>query len=185
MAQFRSIPIGMLLVGLLAASSMSLAQQQGSETDHSAHHGPTDQPTAGQSPGSDQTIDPSGEQSAGMMGDCPMMGRGRQGMQGMMGQGMMRQGIQGMMGRGMMRDGTCPDRGRLFGSRVTPMMNLSIEDVRAYLTVQLERLNNKRLKVGEIKADDGTVTADVVTVDNSLVQRLKVNRRTGAIEYQD
>ena len=90
-----------------------------------------------------------------------------------------------MMGRGMMRDGTCPDRGRLFGSRVTPMMNLSIEDVRAYLTVQLERLNNKRLKVGEIKADDGTITADVVTVDNSLVQRLKVDRRTGAIEYQD
>jgi hypothetical protein len=185
MAQFRSIPIGMLLVGLLAASSMSLAQQQGSETDHSAHHGPTDQPTAGQSPGSDQTSDPSGEQSAGMMmGDCPMMGQGRQ---GMMGQGMMRQGMmgQGMMGRGMMRDGSCPDRGRLFGSRVTPMMNLSIEDVRAYLTVQLERLNNKRLKVGEIKADDGTITADVVTVDNSLVQRLKVDRRTGAIEYQD
>jgi hypothetical protein len=64
-------------------------------------------------------------------------------------------------------------------------MNLSIEDVRAYLTVQLERLNNKRLKVGEIKADNGTITADVVTVDNSLVQRLKVDRRTGAIEYQD
>jgi len=106
-------------------------------------------------------------------------------MQGMMGQGMMRQGIQGMMGRGMMRDGTCPDRGRLFGSRVTPMMNLSIEDVRAYLTVQLERLNNKRLKVGEIKADDGTITADVVTVDNSLVQRLKVNRHSGAIAYED
>jgi hypothetical protein len=166
---------------------MSLAQQQGSETDHSGHHGPTNQPTASQSPGSDQTSDPSGEQSAGMMGDCPMMGQGRQGMQGMMGQGMMRQGMmgQGMMGRGMMRDGTCLDRGRLFGSRVTPMMNLSIEDVRAYLNVQLERLNNKRLKVGEIKADDGTITADVVTVDNSLVQRLKVNRRSGAIEYQD
>ena len=161
---------------------MSLAQQQGSETDHSGHHGPTNQPTASQRPGSDQTSDPSGEQSAGMMGDCPMMGQGRQGMQGMMRQGMMG---QGMMGRGMMRDGTCPDRGRLFGSRVTPMMNLSIEDVRAYLTVQLERLNNKRLKVGEIKADDGTITADVVTVDNSLVQRLKVDRRTGAIEYQD
>jgi len=121
----------MLLVGLLAASSMSLAQQQGSETDHSAHHGPTDQPTAGQSPGSDQTSDPSGEQSAGMMmEDCPMMGQGRQ---GMIGQGMMRQGMmgQGMMGRGMTLDGTCPDRGRLFGSRVTPMMNLSIGDVRA------------------------------------------------------
>jgi len=163
----------MLLVGLLAASSMSLAQQQGSDTDHSAHHGPTDLPASGQSSGSDQTSDPSGEQSAGMMmGDCPMMRQGGQGM-------------QGMQGQGMMRDGSCPDRGRLFGSRVTPMMNLSIEDVRAYLTVQLERLNNKRLKVGEIKADDGTITADVVTVDNSLVQRLKVDRRTGAIEYED
>ena len=182
MTQFRSIPIGMLLVGLLAASSMSLAQQQGSETDHSGHHGPTNQPTASQSPGSDQTSDPSGEQSAGMMGDCPMMGQGRQGMQGMMRQGMMG---QGMMGRGTMRDGTCLDRGRLFGSRVTPMMNLSIEDVRAYLTVQLERLNNKRLKVGEIKADDGTITADVVTVGKSPVQQLKVDRRTGVIEYQD
>jgi hypothetical protein len=181
----------MLLLGLSAAGSMSLAQQPGSEADHSAHHGPIGQQTAGQSAGSDQTSDPSGEQDAGMMmGDCPMMGQGRQGMQGMqgmMGQGMMRQGMmgQGMKGRGMMHDGTCPDRGRLFGSRVTPMMNLSIEDVRAYLTVQLERLNNKRLKVGEIKADNGTITADVVTVDNSLVQRLKVDRRTGAIEYQD
>jgi hypothetical protein len=61
-------------------------------------------------------------------------------------------------------------------------MNLSAEDVRGYLAVQVERLNNKRLKVGEIKVDDGTIIADVVTVDNSLVQRLKVNRHTGAIE---
>jgi hypothetical protein len=57
--------------------------------------------------------------------------------------------------------------------------------VRGYLAVQVERLNNKRLKVGEIKVDDGTIIADVVTVDNSLVQRLKVNRHTGAIDYQD
>lgn len=64
-------------------------------------------------------------------------------------------------------------------------MNLSINDVRGYLALQLERLNNKRLKLGDIKSDDGTITADVVTVDNSLVQRLKVNRRTGAIEYEN
>ena len=99
MTLFRSIPIGILLVGLTAAGSMSLAQQQGSETDRRAHHGPTDQQAAGQSAGSDQTSDQSGEQNAGMMmGDCPMMGQGRQGMQGMMRQGMMG---QGMMGRGM------------------------------------------------------------------------------------
>jgi hypothetical protein len=73
--------------------------------------------------------------------------------------------------------------GALFGSRVTPMMNLSAEDVRGYLGGQLDRLDNKRLKVGDIKVDNGTITADIVTVDNSLVQRLKVDRHTGAIEY--
>ncbi len=75
--------------------------------------------------------------------------------------------------------------GAIFGSRVTPMMSLSIDDVRGYLAVQLDRLNNKRLKVGDVRSDDGTITADIVTVDNSLVQRLKVDRHTGAIDYQD
>ena len=110
----------------------------------------------------------------------PMMGQGTMGpgmMQSGMGPGMM----QGGMGPGMMQGGM----GALFGSRVMPMMNLSTEDVRGYLTAQLDGLNNKRLKVGDIKADDGAITADIVTVDNSLVQRLKVDRHTGAIEYQN
>ena len=29
----------------------------------------------------------------------------------------------------------------------------------------------------------GTITADIMTVDNSLVLRLKVDRHTGTIEY--
>ncbi len=127
-----------------------------------------------------------------MMGGCPMMGgmmgEGKQGMMGqrMIGSGMMQGGMgqgmmQGDMGPGMMQGGM----GALFGSRVTPMMNLSADDVRGYLTVQLDRFNNKRLKVGDIKADDGTITADIVTVDNSLVQRLKVDRHMGLIEYQN
>ena len=65
------------------------------------------------------------------------------------------------------------------------MMNLSPEDVRGYLGAQLDRLDNKRLKIGDIKADDGSITADIVTVDNSLVQRLKVDQHTGIIEYQN
>jgi hypothetical protein len=73
----------------------------------------------------------------------------------------------------------------MFESRVTPMMNLSVEDVRGYRAVQLDRLNNKRLKVGDVKSDDGSITADIVTVDNSFVQRLKVDRHTGTIEYQN
>jgi len=117
------------------------------------------------------------------MGQCMMhsgMGSGMMGQQ--MGHGMMG---SGMMGSGMMQGGAKSGMGALFGSRVKPVMNLSVEDVRGYLALQLERLNNKRLKVADVKSDDGTITADIVTVDNSLVQRLKVDRHTGAITYKN
>ena len=62
-------------------------------------------------------------------------------------------------------------------------MNLSLDEVRDYLAVQLDHLNNKRLKVGDV--DDKTITADIVTLDNSRVQRPGVNRRTGGIDYRN
>lgn len=95
---------------------------------------------------------------------------------------MMRTGMMGsaMMGSGMMHGGMSA----LFGSYVTPVMNLSVDDVRGYLASQLERLN-KRLKAGDINSVDATITADIVTVDNSLVQRLKVDRHTGASTRTD
>jgi hypothetical protein len=104
------------------------------------------------------------------------MGRGM--MCPMMRSGMMQGGAMGsaMTGGGMTA---------LFGSRVTSVMNLSVDDVRGYLASQLERLNNKRLKVGDINSGDGTITAEIVTVDNSLVQRLKVDRHNGAITYEN
>jgi hypothetical protein len=111
----------------------------------------------------------------------------RQAMGGMMCP-MMRSGMMqgGMMGSDMMDPGKMGGgSGELFGSRVTPMMNLSAEDVRGYLSSQLEHLNNKRLKLGDINSGDGTITADIVTVDNSLVQRLKVDRHSGAITYEN
>jgi len=143
----------------------------------------------------------------GMMGGSGqgMMGRGM--MHGdTMSHSMMQGGSPGMMGHGMMHGGmTCPMMGgmmqgsmmgsgmmggaggmtALFGSRVVPTLNLSVEDVRGYLTGQLDRLGNKRLKIGNINADGGFITADIATVDNSLVQRMKVNRSTGAIEYEN
>jgi len=114
------------------------------------------------------------------MNQCSMMHGG-------MGSGMMGQHMGGgmMMGSGMMQSGSRSGMGALFGSRVTPVMNLSPEDVRGYLGLQLQRLNNKRLKIGDLKSDDGTITADVVTVDNSLVQRLKIDRHTGVIQYEN
>ena len=110
----------------------------------------------------------------GMM--CPMMGGMMQGGQNMMG--------SGMMGPEMMRGGT-GGMDALFGSRVVPTMNLSEGDVRGYLTAQLDRLGNKRLKIGDIKVDGGSITAEIVTADNSLVQRMKVDRSTGNIEYEN
>ncbi len=121
----------------------------------------------------------------GMMGNGMMPGSAGQGMPcPMMNSAMMQRGMMGsaMMGPAMMNRGARSD-GALFGTRVTPIMNLSVDDVRGYLDLRLKRLGNKRLKVGNVAAEGDTITADVVTVDNSLVQRLKVDRHTGAIEY--
>ena len=141
-----------------------------------------------------------GDPDQGMMGRGAMQGgTGRGMMDGGMMQGaagdmncpMMRgmmQGRRGMMGpasvRAEMRGGT-GSMSSLFGSRVVPTMNLSVEDVRGYLTAQLDRLGNKRLKVANINAEGGSVTAEIVTVDNSLVQRMKIDRSTGDIEYEN
>ncbi|MGE5163822.1 MAG: hypothetical protein ACM3IH_07325 [Sphingobacteriales bacterium] len=108
--------------------------------------------------------------------NCPMMGGMMQGRQSMTGSGM--RGPEAMPGRtGGMNS--------LFGSRVVPTMNLSADDVRGYLTARLDRLGNKRLKIGNVNAEGGSITAEIVTVDNSLVQRMKVDRSTGNIEYEN
>jgi len=117
-----------------------------------------------------QGMPPQGDMGSDMM--CPMMRSG-----------MMQGGMMGseMMGSGMMRSGM----NAMFGSRVRPAMNLSVDDVRGYLASQLEHLNNKRLKLGDVNSGDATITADIVTVDNSLVQRLKIDRHSGAITYEE
>jgi len=163
MGLYKRVAIGLSVMALAFTSSMALAQ----DADHTAHHATTGEPASQQ-------------QAAG----CPMMSKSmmRGGMMERMGQG--RQTTMGM-GTGKAQDGVAPGMASLFGSRVMPTMNLTVEDVQGYLTAQLDRLNNKRLKIGDVKTDTGTITADIVTVDNSLVQRLKVDRHTGAIEYLD
>jgi hypothetical protein len=59
-------------------------------------------------------------------------------------------------------------------------LNLTVDDVKTRLERWLEARDNPRLKVGEVKEKDAdTIVADVVTKDNSLVNRFTVNRRTG------
>ncbi len=106
-----------------------------------------------------------------------MMGGG----QGMMGGGMM--GRMMTMMRTMMSRGAKGQGAMGQGMRVVPSLNVSAKDVRLFMEKRLERLGNKRLKVGAVKkTDDRTITADIVTVDNSLVRRFTVDRNTGWVK---
>lgn len=62
----------------------------------------------------------------------------------------------------------------------TGNLNLSTDDVRNYLARWIAAQGNTHIKVGDVKEQDAdTITADIVTQDNSLVQRFTVNRHTG------
>jgi hypothetical protein len=59
-------------------------------------------------------------------------------------------------------------------------MDLTADDVRHFFEHRLEMHGNKRIEVGEVKeADDDKIVADITTIDDSLVQRLEVDRHTG------
>jgi hypothetical protein len=62
----------------------------------------------------------------------------------------------------------------------TQNLNLTTDDVKTRVERWLTWRGNSRLKVGEVKEKDAdTITADVVTKENSLVERFIVDRRTG------
>ena len=59
-------------------------------------------------------------------------------------------------------------------------LNLSTDNVRTNMERWLAWQGNPRLKVGDVKEKDAdTIVADIVTKDNSLVQRFVVNRHNG------
>lgn len=65
-------------------------------------------------------------------------------------------------------------------------LNLSVDDVKARVERWLAIRGNSRLKIGEVKEKDAdTITADVVTKDNSLVQRFIVDRHSGAFRQDN
>lgn len=121
-----------------------------------------------------------GMMGPGMMGPGMMMGQGCWGP----GCGMMGPGMMSGYGPGMMMQGYGPGSGPgmmgpgWYGRQAN--VNLSTDDVKNYLERWIAVQGNPRLKVGDVKEKDAdTIEADVVTKDNSLVQRFIVNRRTG------
>ncbi len=132
---------------------------------------------------------PTGGQGRGaMIGEGGMMGQGygEQGMTGyrfghggMMGPGQ-GYGHGGMMGPGMMGQGG-------FTGMAAPLAeDLSSDGVRHMMEHRVARTGNPNLKVGEIvEQDEDTITADVVTQDDSLVRRFMVDRHTGMMRPAD
>ena len=132
-----------------------------------------------------------GMMGPGMMGPGMMgqgMGPGMMGPgMGMMGQGMgpgMGPGM-GMMGPGMgqgMEPGIMgPGMGMMGPGMMQPLAkDLTAADVQHMIEHQLAWQRNPNLKPGKVEEkDEDTITAEIVTQDGSLVQRLEVDRHTG------
>jgi pre-mRNA-processing factor 40 len=115
-----------------------------------------------------------------------------------MGPGMMSPGTpgQGMMppgqgygpGPGMMAPGYGygPQPGYGMGPGAAPDQGLSVDDVRARFERSLAWQGNPRLAVGDVtETDEDTITAEIVTRDGSLVQRLIVDRQSGAMRMAE
>ena len=132
----------------------------------------------------------------GMMMGPGMMGHGPgqtapqypgRGGHGMMGHGMMHKMMHGTAGPGF-GQGMGPGFGQGTGQGFGPCgqgaaatgEDLDVDAVKARMERWLDARGNERLKLGTIEAvDDDTITVEIVTVDDSLVQKLAVDRHTG------
>ncbi len=125
--------------------------------------------------------------SQGMMGQG-MMGQGMMG-QGAMGQGMAGHGMMPISGAGAMMPGIqsgVPNMmgalGAIYGMAGENQKEMTPERVRTWLETRLEWHGNPRLQIGEIgKAADGSITAEIITIDGSVVQKLAFNRYPGLV----
>ena len=114
------------------------------------------------------------------MPDLGMMGRGLPGMDGLPMGPMTMHGPQRQMG------GHALGPGALYGMPHGATTEMTPARVEAFLSHMLERHNNPRLEIGEItEAEDGSIIAEIVTVDGSLVQRLSFNRYPGLFRQID
>lgn len=107
-------------------------------------------------------------------------GTGSGGGQGYMhgqGNGYMGQGMGNSMGHGMMHGNAQGDDCLTNQTLDKP---LTIDGARANLEKHLQARGNDRLKVGKvIDKDDKTIVAEIVTIDDSLVRTIEINKATG------
>jgi GDP-D-mannose dehydratase len=66
------------------------------------------------------------------------------------------------------------------GRRAQQNLNLTADQAKILVQARLIRRGNDRLKVGEVTAkDDNTYAVQIVTLDNSLVREINIDRNTG------
>jgi hypothetical protein len=124
--------------------------------------------------------------------NCPVFGQNNQTESGPAdsqgqgyGPGNHMRGWGGGYGPGMMQ-GYGPGYDRRGNVQGNQTLNLTTDDVKARVERWLVRQGNQRLKVGEVKEKDGdTITADVITKDNALVQRFIFDRHTGFVRQDN
>lgn len=74
----------------------------------------------------------------------------------------------------------------LYGWPGDETQDISVEGARGWLERKLDWHGNPRLKLGEVvAADDDTITAEIVTKDGSLVQKLAIDRHSGFMRQID
>lgn len=201
----RTTPLNISLISalfLLGTMAAATAQTAGETQEHDAHHPEEAQAAPAPQPGEA----PPG--AGGMMGGMP---DGMSGMMDMMTPEMMQtmQRMRRMQAGYAMRRGTmmdpsmmmCPTTpggmgmspgagmggmmggaGILYGMPPDAQTEMTPERVRAWLGRRLAAHANPRLRIGEIAtAADGSITAEIVTVDGSLVQKLAFNRYPGLV----
>lgn len=197
---------GLSLLLAVGTASPSWAQ---SEEEHDAHHpeasdvlpDTAETGTPDTSPGGmmrgmmpgmmmgGQTPGMMGGDMQGMEGMPGMMGKGQGRMMqgGMMGMCPMMPGMMGSQGPGMMGCGMMQGQGAGYGNWLYGLPGgqppeTTPETARAWLKRQLEHHANPRLRIGSVeRQEDGTVIAEIETVDGSLVQRLVFNRYPGFV----
>jgi hypothetical protein len=94
---------------------------------------------------------------------------------------------EGMGPRGMRQSGMM--RGRDMGQELlygSPAEGITVERARTMLEGVLAWHGNPRLKLGTVEEqNDDTIVAEILTVDDSLVQRLAIDRATGTFRRID
>ena len=179
----------------LAHAGTAFAQEQ--DQQHETHHEDAGALTADEAGGksmgdsADDSAEASGMQAttapADMMMCQPMMTQmmGKMGKgsmmskMNMMGQGMSGGGKKGrnMMGRGKMDQAMMGPDGAPMAHAGFPKL-ISMEAIKSYLEKMIA--DNKRLKVGKIEpGGDFAFSAEITTVDGSLVHKMLIDRRDG------